>query len=45
MVKTTSLSALAQELKGFDHPVQGTLWFKYKGERLNDIRMKCEQKQ
>lgn len=36
--ETTSLSALAQRLKGFDHPVQGTLWFKYKGEILNDLR-------
>jgi len=41
----TSLSALAQLIKGFDHPVQGTLWFKYKGERLIDIRKKSEQKQ
>ena len=36
--ETTSLSALAQRLKGFNHPVQGTLWFKYNGEILNDIR-------
>ena len=36
--ETTSLSALARRLKGFDHPVQGTLWFKYQGEILNDIR-------
>ena len=36
--ETTSLSALAQRLKGFNHPVQGTLWFKYKGEILNDMR-------
>lgn len=36
--ETTSLSALAQKLKGFDHPVQGTLWFTYGGERLSDIR-------
>ncbi len=34
----TSLSRLAQDLKGFDHPVQGTLWFTYKGKRLIDIR-------
>ena len=37
-VETTSLSRLAQQLKGFNHPVQGTLWFKYNGEILNDIR-------
>lgn len=33
-----SLSALAQSLKGFDHPVQGPLWFTYKGEKLSDLR-------
>jgi len=36
--ETTSLSALAQRIKGFDHPVQGTLWFTYNGEVLNDLR-------
>ena len=36
--ETTSLSALTQRLKGFDHPVQGTLWFKCQGEILNDLR-------
>lgn len=34
----TSLSALAQKLKGFNHPVQGTLWFTYNGKVLNDLR-------
>ena len=28
--ETTSVSALAQKIKGFDHPVQGTLWFTLK---------------
>lgn len=42
--QTTSLSALARELKHFDHAVQGTLWFKYKGEILNDIRLRLEKK-
>lgn len=42
--ETTSLSALAQKLKGFDHAVQGTLWFSYNGEILNDIRMRLERK-
>lgn len=42
--ETTSLSALAKKLKGFNHPVQGTLWFKYNGEVLNDIRLKKEKK-
>lgn len=42
--ETTSLSALAQRLKNFDHPVQGTLWFTYNGEKLTDIREKFENK-
>ena len=41
--ETTSVSALAQRIKGFDHPVQGTLWFKYKGKRLIDIRDEMEK--
>ena len=36
--ETTSLSGLAQRLKGFNHPVQGTLWFTYNGEVLADLR-------
>lgn len=40
--ETTSVSALAQKLKGFDHPVQGTLWFTYQGEKLTDIRDRVE---
>jgi len=36
--ETTSLSALAKRIKGFEYQVQGTLWFKYKGERLKDLR-------
>lgn len=34
----TSVSKLAQQLKGFSHSVQGTLWFTYKGKKLVDIR-------
>lgn len=41
--ETTSLSALAQRLKGFEHAVQGTLWFSYNGVKLNDIRRKMEK--
>ena len=41
--ETTSLSALAQSLKGFEHPVQGTLWFKYNGEKLSDLRDRMEK--
>ena len=40
--ETTSLSALARKLKGFDHQVQRTLWFSYEGEILNDRRMRFE---
>lgn len=40
--ETTSLSALAQKLKGYDHPVQGTLWFTFNGERLADLRDRIE---
>ena len=41
--QTTSLSALAQQIKGFDHPVQGTLWFSYYGIKLDDLRRKFEK--
>lgn len=40
--EVTSLSRLAQDLKGFDHPVQGTLWFAYEGKILNDLRNELE---
>ena len=40
--ETTSVSALAQKLKGFDHPVQGTLWFTYQGKTLVDLREETE---
>ena len=40
----TSVSALAQKLKGFDHPVQGALWFTYNGKKLTDIRDQFESK-
>ena len=40
----TSVSALAQRLKGFTHPVQGTLWFTYNGEKLTEIRDRFEEK-
>jgi len=33
--ETKSVSALARDLKGYDHPVQGTLYFKYNGEILD----------
>lgn len=41
--QTTSLSALARQLKGFKHPVQGTLWFSYKGTKLTDLRSQFEK--
>ena len=40
--ETTSVSALAQLLKGFERPVQGTLWFTYQGERLTELRDRLE---
>lgn len=42
---TTSLSALAQKLKGFTHPVQGTIWFAYNGEKLDDLRKRIAQQE
>ena len=42
--ETTSVSALAQKLKGFDHPVQGTLCFTYGGKKLSDLREEIEAK-
>ena len=42
--ETTSVSALAQKLKGFVHPVQGTLWFTYGGKKLSDLREEIEAK-
>ena len=38
----TSLSALATQLLGVSHPVQGTLYFKYNGKILDDIRKERE---
>ena len=41
--ETTSLSALAQRLGGYNHQVQGTIHFTYKGELLDELRTKMEQ--
>ena len=41
--QTTSLSALAQQIKGFHHPVQGTLWFTYNGVKLTELRERMEK--
>ena len=40
--ETTSLSALAKQLLGSSYPVQGTVYFKYKGKILDDIRTERE---
>lgn len=40
--ETTSLSALAKHLLGCRHPVQGTLYFKYKGKILDTLRKERE---
>lgn len=36
--EVTSLSALAKELKGLPHAVQGTLWFTYNGKPIDELR-------
>lgn len=40
--KKTSVSALAQKLLCVSHPVQGTLYFTYKGELLSALRKRLE---
>ncbi len=40
---TTSLSQATKQIKEFNHAVQGPLWWKYKGEILNDIRLRKEK--
>lgn len=42
--EVTSLSALASRLKGYKHLVQGTVWFTYEGEKLDDRRRRREGK-
>lgn len=42
--QTTSLSALAQQLKGTEYPQQGTVWFTYNGVRLDDLRKQMEKR-
>ena len=39
----SNLSKLAQTLKNSPYPVQGTLWFRYNGEILNDRRNRIEK--
>jgi len=40
----TSLSALAKFLLGCNHSVQGTLYFKYRGKVLDEMRKECAAK-
>ena len=40
----TSLSALAQKLKNFNHAVQGPLWFSYNGKKVCDIAEETQWK-
>ena len=35
--------AVYEKLKGFTHPVQGTIWFTYNGEKLDDLRKRIAQ--
>ncbi|WP_270650394.1 GIY-YIG nuclease family protein [Longicatena caecimuris] len=39
---TTSLSRLANELTGIEHSLQGTIYFTYQGELLDDIRQRMD---
>lgn len=39
---TTSLSRLANELTGIEHALQGTIYFTYRGELLDDIRRRMD---
>ena len=41
--ETTSLSALAKQLLGCSHPIQGTMYFTYNGKILDDIRKERER--
>lgn len=40
---TTSLSAAAQQIKGFGHAVQGTLWWTYNNKTLDELRQDAEK--
>ena len=42
--KVTSMSALAQQIKGTEYPQQGTVWFTYKGVILDNLRKQMEKK-
>lgn len=42
--QTTSLSALAVQIKKPDYPLQGTVWFTYKGVKLDDLRKQLEKR-
>lgn len=41
--QTVSLSALAQQIKQTPYPLQGTVWFTYKGKKLDDLRRQIEK--
>ena len=41
--EVTSLSALARKLRGFKYNPQGTLWFMYQGEVLDERRIRLEK--
>lgn len=42
--QTTSMSALAKQIKGTEYPQQGTVWFTYKGVILDNLRKQMEKK-
>ena len=43
--ETTSLSAPAQMMNGFTHLGQGTIWFAYIGEKLDDLQKRIAQQE
>lgn len=42
--QVTSLSALAKQLKQTPYPLQGTVWFTYKGIKLANLRYQMEKR-
>ena len=42
--QVTSLSALAKQLKQTPYPLQGTVWFTYKGVKLANLRYQMEKR-
>ena len=43
--EVTSVSPAAQKLMGFSHQVQGTVYWKYEGETLDERRRRLESEE